>query len=211
MALSGQADSQGGLKALRNNLCHIAGYRSADESSDTSIPVMDKEIAQTLAVVNLCRREQGLIIQKDNPLGLSSVNDLSQKGVTMVNRRLGTGARQLLDRELKRFGIGSESIHGYENCVSRHMDAGLAILNGKAHVAPGIRAVANLLGLDFISLCWERFDLFVNKDSFFDQGIQLFLAMLKGKVIQRTADDVGGYDLSVTGKMVYPETGSDEE
>jgi molybdate-binding protein len=129
----------------------------------------------------------------------------------MVNRRLGTGARQLLDRELKRFGIGGESILGYETCVSRHMDAGLAILNGKAHVAPGIRSVANLLGLDFISLCWERFDLFVNKDNFFDQGIQLFLAMLKGKVIQRTADEVGGYDLSVTGKMVYPETGNDDE
>lgn len=211
MALSGQADSLGGLTALRNNLCHIAGYRSADESCDTGAPVMDKEIAQTLAVVNLCQREQGLIVQKNNPLGISSVKDLCQKGVTMVNRRLGTGARQLLDRELKQLEIGGEAINGYDDCVSRHMDAGLAVLNGRAHAAPGIRAVANLLGLDFISLCWERFDLFINKDSFFDQGIQLFLAMLKGKVIQRTADELGGYDLSTTGKMVYPEIGNDEE
>ena len=211
MALSGLAGSLAGLKALRKNLCHIACCPSADENSDTGVPFKDKEIAQAPAVVNLCHREQGLIIQKDNPLGISSLKDLSHKGLTMVNRRLGTGTRQLLDRELKRLGIDAESINGYETCVSRHMDAGLAILNGKAQAAPGIRSVANLLGLDFISLCWERFDLFVNKDNFFDQGIQLFLAMLKGKVIQRTADELGGYDLSMTGKMVYPETGNDDE
>ncbi|WP_319576235.1 helix-turn-helix transcriptional regulator [uncultured Desulfobacter sp.] len=210
MALFGLEGSLGGLTALRKNLCHIAGCRSADENSDTTFPFMDEDIAQASAVVNLCHREQGLIIQKNNPLGLSSVKDFSQKGLTIVNRRLGTGARQILDRELKRFGMDGDAINGYENCVSRHMDAGLAILNGKANAAPGIRAVANLLGLDFIPLCWERFDLFVNKDSFFEQGVQLFLAMLKGKVIKRTADELGGYDLSMTGKMVYPETGSDD-
>ena len=211
MALFGLEGSLGGLTALRKNLCHIAGCRSADENSDTAFPFMDEDIAQASAVVNLCHREQGLIIQKNNPLGLSSVKDFSQKGLTIVNRRLGTGARQILDRELKRFGMDGDAINGYENCVSRHMDAGLAILNGKANAAPGIRAVANLLGLDFIPLCWERFDLFVNKDSFFEQGVQLFLAMLKGKVIQRTADELGGYDLSMTGKMVYPETNNDDE
>ncbi|NDY71357.1 DNA-binding protein [Desulfobacter hydrogenophilus] len=211
MVLSGLSGSLAGLKALRKNLCHIACCPSADENNDTGVPFKDKEIAQAPAVVNLCHREQGLIIQKDNPLGISSLKDLSHKGLTMVNRRLGTGTRQLLDRELKRLGIDAESINGYETCVSRHMDAGLAILNGNAQAAPGIRAVANLLGLDFISLCWERFDLFVNKDNFFDQGVQLFLAMLKGKVIQRTADELGGYDLSMTGKMVYPETGNDDE
>ena len=208
MALFGLEGSLGGLKALRKNLCHIAGCRFADENSNSAFPFMDEDIVQASAVVNLCHREQGLIIQKNNPLGLSSVKDLSPKGVTLVNRRLGTGARQILDRELKRFGMDGDAINGYENCVSRHMDAGLAILNGKAHAAPGIRAVANLLGLDFIPLCWERFDLFVNKDSFFEQGVQLFLAMLKGKVIQRTADELGGYDLSMTGKMVYPEIGN---
>ncbi len=210
MALFGPSGSLGGLKSLRNNLCHIAGCRSADENSVAGFPFVDKDIARSPAVVNLCHREQGLIIQKNNPLGISSVKDLSQKGLTMVNRRLGTGDRQLLDRELKGFEIDTQSINGYENCVSRHMDAGLAILNGKAHAAPGIRSVANLLGLGFISLCWERFDLFVNKESFFDQGVQLFLAMLKGKVIQRTADELGGYDLSMTGKMVYPETGNED-
>lgn len=206
MALFGLSNSLGGVKALRKNLCHIAAGCTEDENSDSVRPFMDYEVAQAPAVVNLCHREQGLIIQKGNPLGLLSVKDLSQKRVNMVNRHLGTGTRQLLERELKRSGVERADINGYETCVPRHMDAGLWVLNGKAHAAPGIRSVANLLGLDFISLCWERFDLLVNKESFFDQGIQLFLSMLKGKVIQKTADELGGYDLSMTGKMVYPET-----
>lgn len=211
MAMFGLSGNLEGLSALRKNLCHIAGYRSTDENTDTGFQFMDKENDRAPAVVNLCRREQGLIVKKNNPQGISSVKDISRQGLIMVNRRLGTGARQMLDRELTQSGIDSDSIQGYKTCVSRHMDAGLAVLNGKAHVAPGIRGVANILGLDFISLGWERFDLFVNKDNFFDQGIQLFLSMLKGKVIQRASDELGGYDLSMTGKMVYPETSGDHE
>jgi molybdate-binding protein len=85
------------------------------------------------------------------------------------------------------------------------MDVGLTVMRNKADAGPGIRPVANILGLDFISLGWERFDLLINKSRFFDQGIQYFLALLKGKVIQTTAKEYGGYDLSMTGKMVYPE------
>jgi putative molybdopterin biosynthesis protein len=60
-------------------------------------------------------------------------------------------------------------------------------------------------------LCWERFDLLIGKDRFFDQGIQLFLSLLKGKVIQSSAEEYGGYDLSLTGKMVYPEPAINQE
>ncbi|MCG8687709.1 MAG: helix-turn-helix transcriptional regulator [Desulfobacterales bacterium] len=206
LAMFGLTGSMGGLKALRMNLCHIAASHLVADNKEYNFPFIKDEMIQAPAVVNLCLREQGLMIQKGNPEEITSVKDLAQKGLTMVNRRLGTGTRQLLDREMKKQGINSESIKGYENCVSKHIDVGLAILSGEAHAGPGIRAVANTLDLDFIPLNWERFDLLINKDRFFDQGIQLFLSLLKGKVIQRTAEKYGGYDLSMTGKMVYPET-----
>ncbi len=79
------------------------------------------------------------------------------------------------------------------------------VLTKEADAGPCIKPVAHLLGLDFIPICSERFDLLINKDRFFDQGIQLFLSLLKGKVIQATAEEFGGYDLSMTGKMIYPE------
>jgi len=205
MAMFGLIGSMGGLKALRMNLCHIAASHLVADNQEYNFPFIKDEMIQPPAVVNLCLREQGLMVAKGNPEKIKTVADLKEKGLTMVNRRLGTGTRQLFDRELKQQGIPGETIKGYEACVSRHMDVGLAVLGGKAHAGPGIRAVANTLGLDFISLNWERFDLLINKDRFFDQGIQLFLSLLKGKVIHRTAEEYGGYDLSMSGKMVYPE------
>lgn len=205
MAMFGLAGSMGGLKALRQNLCHIAASHLVADNHEYNFPFIQDEMNQVPAVVNFCLREQGLLVQKGNPENIQSIKDLKRPGLKIVNRLLGTGTRQLFDKELKKIGLRGETLQGYDNCLLRHMDIGLAVLTGKAHAGPGIKPIANLLGLDFISLCWERFDLLIKKERFFDQGIQLFLALLKGRVIQSAAQEYGGYDLSMTGKMVYPE------
>jgi len=205
MAMFGIAGSMGGLKALRQNLCHIAASHLVADNDEYNFPFLIDEMNQLPAVVNFCLREQGIIVQKGNPKNIQSVNDLGSPDIRIVNRQLGTGTRQLFDKELKKSGIRGETIDGYENNVPKHMDIGLQMLTRKADAGPGIRTVANILGLDFIPICWERFDLLINKDRFFDQGIQYFLSLLKGKVIQTAAEEFGGYDLSYTGKMIYPE------
>jgi putative molybdopterin biosynthesis protein len=211
MAMFGMAGSMGGLNALNKNLCHIAASHLVADNQDYNFPYLKNKTGQMPAVVNFCHREQGIMILKDNPKKIQSIKDLIHPHVRMVNRDLGTGTRVLFDRQLKAAGIKKAAIHGYDTCLSRHLDVGLSVLNRQADAGPGIRAVANLLGLDFISLCWERFDLLIKKDRFFDQGIQYFLSLLKGKVIHQTADTYGGYDLSKTGKMVYPEPEPSDE
>jgi len=210
MAMFGLSGSMGGLRALRKNLCHIAASHLVADNRDYNFPFIQNEMSPVPAVVNFCLREQGILVQKDNPENIQSVSDLKQSHIKIVNRSLGTGTRQLFDKELKKAGIKGENIDGYNNCLSKHMDIGFAILSGEAHAGPGIKPVAKILGLDFIPLCWERFDLLIGKDRFFDQGIQLFLSLLKGKVIQAAAKEYGGYDLSLTGKMVYPEPATDQ-
>jgi len=205
MAMFGIAGSMGGLKALKQNLCHIAASHLIADNEEYNFPFLKDELNQLPAVVNFCLREQGILVQKKNPKQIRSVKDLDKADITIINRPLGTGTRQLFDRELKKAGINSENIAGYENTLTRHMDIGLEILTNKADAGPGIKPVAKILGLDFIPICQERFDLLINKDRFFDQGIQLFLSLLKGKVIKATAEEYGGYDLSMTGKMIYPE------
>ena len=69
----------------------------------------------------------------------------------------------------------------------------------------GIRAVAGLLDLDFIPLRWERFDFVILKDRFFDQGVQLFLGILRNPDFQKTVRGLPGYDLSHSGEMVFPQ------
>ncbi|MBF0231622.1 MAG: helix-turn-helix transcriptional regulator [Desulfamplus sp.] len=208
MVLFGMTGSMGGIRALRQNMCHIASsHLVAEESyeeSEYNFPYLKQELNRMPAVINFCRRQQGIALQKGNPHGIKSVKDLGRTGITIANRDLGTGTRHLFDNELKKAGINGSTIKGYNNIKAKHMDIGLAVLGGKADAGPCIKPVAEKLNLDFIALCWERFDLLISKDRFFDQGIQLFLGMLKEPFLKDTAEELGGYDLSISGNMVYP-------
>ncbi|MEE8398946.1 MAG: substrate-binding domain-containing protein, partial [Desulfobacterales bacterium] len=70
--------------------------------------------------------------------------------------------------------------------------------------------VATLLGLEFIPIRWERYDLMIAKDRFFDEGVQLFVGLLHEDRFKTLMGDAFGYDLSLSGKMVYP-TGAESE
>jgi excisionase family DNA binding protein len=212
MAMFGFAGSMGGLRALRQNLCHIASsHLVAGEGGEYNFPYILKEMERMPAVVNFCMREQGILVKKGNPHNITSVADMAKKKITMVNRILGTGTRKLFDRELKKAGIKGESIEGYESVQAKHMDIGLAIHEGQADAGPGIRPVANRLDLGFVPICWERFDLLISKERFFDQGIQLFLGTLKEAFFKDAAANLGGYDLSMSGRMVYAQSSPESE
>jgi excisionase family DNA binding protein len=206
MAVFGNMGSMGGLKALRQDLCHIASSHLLQEDDEEyNFNFALKELDKIPAVVNFCRREQGIIIQKGNPKGISNVGDFGQPGIKMANRPLGTGTRLLFDRELKKAGLNGESIEGYHQEFGRHLDVGIEVLSGRADAVPGIRVVAVLLGLDFVPLRWERFDLLIQKDRFFDKGVQLFLGLLNESSFKQLFEENSGYDLSSSGKVVFPQ------
>jgi excisionase family DNA binding protein len=201
----GNLGSMGGLRALRRRICHIASSHLLQENEqDYNFEFADQELDQMPAIVNFCRREQGLLVRQGNPKQIGSIQDLAMPGVRMVNRPLGTGTRLLVDREFTKAGIRGEKIEGYGREVFRHLDVGLEILSGRADAGPGIRAVAGLLDLDFIPIRWERYDLMISKDRFFEEGVQLFLGFLHEPGFKRLGDELTGYDLSASGKMVYP-------
>ena len=205
IAVFGNLGSMGGLRALRQNRCHLASsHLLQEDEAEYNFDFAAKELGSLPAIVNFCRREQGILVQRGNPKRINSVADLGAKEMRIVNRPLGTGTRLLLDRELSKAGVDGSAITGYSHEVSRHLDVGLEILSGRADAGPGIRAVAGLLDLDFIPLRWERFDLLISKDRFFDQGVQLFLGLLVEKTFKETAAQYTGYDVEFSGKMVYP-------
>ena len=212
VAVFGNLGSMGGLRALRQNFCHIAAsHLIQDDEEEYNFDYAFKELEQLPAVVNFCKREQGILVPKGNPKNISGVADLGQPGMTIVNRPLGTGTRLLLDRELEKAAIRGEKINGYSHEVHRHLDVGLEILAGRADAGPAIRAVASLLDIDFIPLRWERYDLMVSKERFFDEGIQRFLSLLHDEQFQQIAEDLAGYDISMSGKMVFPQNSTSEE
>ena len=212
VAVFGNLGSMGGLRALRQNFCHIAAsHLIQDDEAEYNFDYAFKELEQLPAVVNFCKREQGILVQKGNPKKICGVSDLAQTGMTIVNRPLGTGTRLLLDRELEKAGIRGEKIKGYSHEVHRHLDVGLEILAGRADAGPAIRAVASLLDIDFIPLRWERYDLMVSKERFFDEGVQRFLSLLHDQQFRQIAESLEGYDIRMSGKMVFPQNSKSEE
>ncbi len=207
LAVFANLGSMGGLKALRQHRCHIATSHLLQENeAEYNFDFASKELDKMPAVVNFCRREQGILIRKDNPKNISCVVDLARSGIKIVNRTLGTGTRLLLDYELRKANIRAEKINGYHHEVHRHLDVGLEILSSRADAGLGIRAVASLLDIGFIPLRWERYDLLISKERFFDEGIQRFLGLLHEDDFRQLVDESFGYDLQLSGKMVYPDS-----
>ena len=205
VAVFGNLGSMGGLRALRQNLCHMASsHLLQEDETEYNFDFAVKELDQMPVVINFCRREQGLLLPSGNPKGIQAVADLGRPGVRIVNRRLGTGTRLLFDRELQKAGLQAEKIAGYTEEVLRHLDVGLAVLTGQADAGPGIRPIAAQLGLDFIPLRWERYDLLVTRERFFDKGIQLFLGLLHEDAFRAIAARYAGYDVSASGSMLFP-------
>lgn len=197
--------SMGGLRSLRQGLCHIAAsHLLQEDEQEYNFEFAQSELQQAPAVVNFCHREQGLIVAKDNPKKIKNISSLNRKGVRLVNRGLGTGTRLLLDHELKKAGIDGASLPGYHEEKSTHLDVGLEILSGKADVGPGIRIVAHLLDLDFIPLRWERFDLLIARDRFFEKTVQLFLGLLQEEEFKSLYPPDSGYLLESSGKVMFP-------
>lgn len=206
LAVFGNIGSLGGVQALRNNLCHIAAsHLIQDDETDYNFQFAAQEFDTMPVVVNFCRRLQGLIFRKHNPLEILSITDLGRPGLRLVNRSLGTGTRLLLDRELQKHGIRGDKITGYNYEVARHMDVGLEVLAGRADVGPGIEAVAGALDLGFLPLRWERFDLLVSKEVFFEQAVQSFFGLLQSEPFKEAGRAIPGYDLNQAGKIVFQE------
>jgi putative molybdopterin biosynthesis protein len=205
-AVFGNLGSMGGIKALSKNLCQIAASHLAhQDQEDYNFEFAREELGEYPAVINFCRREQGLLLAKGNPKKIQCIGDLGQKGVRIANRPAGTGTRVLLDRGLEEAGILGTTIQGYENEMGGHLEVGLEILGGRADAAPGIRAVAGLLGLEFMPIRWERFDLLVLKSRFFERETQLFLGLLHENAFRDLVKNLQGYDLGLCGRVVFPQ------
>ena len=212
VAVFGNLGSLGGLRALRRNTCHIATSHLLQENeNEYNFGYAREELGQIPAVVNFCKREQGLLLPKGNPQKIQSIADLGRPGIRIVNRSLGTGTRLLFDRELHKADIEGDRIEGYHKEVQRHIEVGLEVLSDRADTDPGIKSVAGLLDLDFISLRWERFDLLIFKDRFFEKGVQLFMGLLYEQAFRELVSDLAGYDLTYCGKMVFPQEKTDKE
>jgi putative molybdopterin biosynthesis protein len=150
-------------------------------------------------VVNLVRREQGLIVAPGNPKHVRGVEDLVRPDVRYVNRQPGAGTRVLLDHRLRRLGIRPQRIVGYGREEHTHMAVGVAVASGLADAGLGIRQAAVALGLGFVPLEVEDYDLVLLR-TFAASGMgERLLAAVRSPEFAAAVGRLAGYETDRTG------------
>ena len=88
---SSNVGSLGGLMALRRDQAHLAGTHLLDPATgEYNIKFIKEYLPNTRVVVySLVKREQGLIVKKNNPKNITSLFDLQRDDVQFINRQHG--------------------------------------------------------------------------------------------------------------------------
>ncbi|MGE5310408.1 MAG: substrate-binding domain-containing protein [Nitrospirota bacterium] len=204
LPVSSNLGSMGGLRVLKENLCHIASAHLLEpEGEEYNFSYLEAELGDTAVVVNFCKRLQAVLVAPGNPKKVKGIADLTSGRLRIANRKEGTGTRLLLERELERQGVSGDKIPGYETAFGRHLDVGLEVLAGRADAGLAIAAVGGLLGLHQVPVRWERYDFIIRKEVFFSRGVQMLLGLLHDPDFRQSAEGLAGYDLSTSGQVVF--------
>jgi putative molybdopterin biosynthesis protein len=205
---SSHVGSMGGLMAVKKGLCHLAGSHLLDTADGTYNTAYIKRYLPELSaqnqvrLVNLVFRDQGLILRAGNPKGIKGIEDLAREDITMINRQGGSGTRILLDYRLKELALDPNRISGYCNEEFTHMALAVAVLSGSADVGLGIFAAANALGLDFIPVVTEQYDLVVPQVFFESENFKILLTIIRSPTFKKRVEVMGGYSTHKTGDVL---------
>jgi putative molybdopterin biosynthesis protein len=200
---SSNVGSLGGLVALRDGLCHIAGSHLLDPATgEYTLPFVDQLLGDDAAVIRLVHRDQGLIVAPGNPLGLATIDDLRRPGLRYVNRQRGAGTRALLDHELARRGIDPADISGYSREEHTHLAVAAAVSAGRVDTGLGILAAARAFDLDFVPVAQEPYDLVLRADGLTDERLAPLWELLDRRDFREQVEALGGYSCAETGTRI---------
>ena len=201
---SANVGSQGGLVSLRRGEAHLAGSHLLNpETGEYNISYIRQYMPNIpVKVIALVKREQGLIVKKGNPKGVTSLRDLTKPRIQFVNRQRGAGTRVLLDYHLNLMTISQSSIVGYFQEEYTHLGVAAAVASGRADCGLGIAAAAQALDLDFVPLFQERYDLVIPKEHAESDLLAPLFGLLADPAFRKAVSRLTGYDVSVMGTMI---------
>ncbi|MFH1033555.1 MAG: molybdopterin biosynthesis protein [Pseudomonadota bacterium] len=202
---SSNVGSLAGLMALKAGRSHLGGTHLLDtQTGDYNVSYIQKHLAGLpVVLITLAWRQQGLMVKKGNPKGINSLADLTRPEVTFVNRQAGSGTRVLLDYHLAQQGLNPGGIKGYRQDEYTHTAVAVQVLSGGADCGLGILAAAKALGLDFVPLCPERYDLCIPQAFLEDHRVRVLLDTLQDPRFRAAVEAMGGYDVSPMGQVAW--------
>ena len=205
---SAHVGSLGGLMALKHGQCHLAGSHLLDPASGVyNRKAIEDNLDEPMVLLRLVDREQGILTAPGNPLEIKTIEDLARPGVRFINRQRGSGTRVLLDYRLSCLDIAPARINGYRDEEYTHMNVAAAVLSGRVDAGLAVRAAANALGLPFMPIGVEEYDLVIPRRFFDTDAVQALLDVIRGEAFRRTVEGMGGYGTKKTGQIIWEYAG----
>jgi putative molybdopterin biosynthesis protein len=202
--ISSHVGSMGGLTALLKGEAHMAGVHLLDEQTGMyNLQDVQRILGERhMILMNLSYRTQGLLVRKGNPLEIRSVADLARPGVRFINRQRGSGTRLLFDYLLGQSQVASGQIAGYEREEYTHMAIAVAVASQNADAGLGIQAAAVSLGLDFIPVGEERYDLCIPAALWDHSEVSTVRDLLHDPEFRNSVSGLQGYDFRDCGSIM---------
>lgn len=171
------------------------------ETNDWNVAAVSARFAEaSVALIEFAWRERGLIVAPGMASEFSDVAVL--KGRRVVPRQGGAGSQVLLLQLVEQAGLDPEDI-AWTGTARTEADAALAVLEGKADAALGLRAVAEQLRLTFVPLLRERFDLLIDRAAWFDPPLQKLVRFCHSPAFTTKVAEFAGYDVSGFGTVRF--------
>jgi putative molybdopterin biosynthesis protein len=202
---SAHVGSMGGIMALKKGEAHIAGVHLMDaDTGEYNLSYIRKYLKdKRIALIKMVGRVQGFMVKKGNPKGIRSFNDLTREDVSFVNRQRGSGTRILLDFFLDRQGIDAGSINGYNREEYTHMAVAAAVAFTNIDVGLGVYSSAAALGLDFIPIYNEEYDLAIPTEFLEEDNIKIMLKVIRSSEFRKKIEALKGYNVDRMGEVVF--------
>ncbi len=201
---SAHVGSMGGIMAVRRGEAHAAGIHLLDtETGEYNRRYIKKYFPHGgVYLVRCVGRQQGLMLQKGNPLGIASFADITKDGVRYVNRQKGSGTRILTDYLCQKEGVDPARIYGYEREEVTHNAVAVQIAENSADAGMGIYSAARLYGLDFLPICVEEYDLLIPESVWHTGLVRQLIRTLKSPEFRERIEALGGYKLDRPGEII---------
>ncbi len=202
---SSHVGSMGGIMSIRRGEAHAAGCHLLDTATgEYNLSFMKKYFPNGGAKLIRCvGRQQGLMVAKGNPLGITEFSHIKKEGLRYVNRQKGSGTRILADYLCEKENVNPDEVYGYDREELTHTSVAAQIASNSADAGMGIYSAAKLYDLDFIPICIEEYDLIIPEHSWDSVMVKQMLETLKSDAFKEKILSMGGYTIDNPGEILF--------
>ena len=194
-----------GVTRMAGRQARVCGLHVfSPEKQHYNIDLIEKTLSGLRVVaMEWAWRDQGLIVAAGNPLAIAGLGDLRNHQVRFIDRQQEAGSHLLLAHLLSQQNISLADLNVPVPPARSETDVALAVLEAKVDAGLGIAAVARQFRLDFVSLHRERYDLVIGRRDYFEPPFQKLLEFTRSMRFAEKAAELGGYNVSGLGRVVY--------